>query len=300
MAEKINALLVFCEGPHDVAFCCLMFKYCFEINQISWKFSEYPAPFNHLFKTSMENHAAQDMSLDMAHKFFLPDKTLYNENRKLLVLLFNTGGKSKTDNPKNFLKDFLPLLKQSAVFPGDAKKIVNNCSYLFLYDRDHKAPSDVFSWCKNEFSQIGDEIFISEDFITDEENNLAAYCMEKTVGVYVFSKSNSLGTLEDILFPMFESARRDLVSEVGKFIDSAFTWKTEQDNAEKRIAEIARRKKAIITTMGQRNKPGSSMNVVVDQAKLISKKIFTQNNDVKLFVDFVASLAVLRTREFTN
>jgi hypothetical protein len=52
--------------------------------------------------------------------------------------------------------------------------------------------------------------------------------------------------------------------------------------------------------MGQRKKPGSSMNVVVDQGKLISKEIFTQNNEVKLFVDFVASLAVLRTREFTN
>ncbi|KHD08014.1 hypothetical protein PN36_04650 [Candidatus Thiomargarita nelsonii] len=134
--ENINALLVFCEGPHDVAFCRLMFKYCFDISQIAWKFSEYPAPFNQLFKTSMENHAAQDMSL--AHKFFLPDKTLYNEKRKLLVLLFNTGGKSKTDNPKNFLKDFLPLFENREVFSGDAKKIVNNCSYLFLYDRDHK------------------------------------------------------------------------------------------------------------------------------------------------------------------
>ncbi|RKZ53059.1 MAG: hypothetical protein DRR16_16415 [Candidatus Parabeggiatoa sp. nov. 3] len=213
--ENINALLVFCEGPHDVAFCRLMFK-------IDWKFSEYPAPFNQLFKTSMENHAAQDMSLDMAHKFFLPDRTLYNENRKLLVLLFNTGGKSKTDNPKIFLRDFLPLLKQSKVFPGDAKKIVNHCNYLFLYDRDNKEPSNVFSWCQNEFAQIEDEIFISEDFIIDEENNLAASCLTKTVGVYVFSKSNSLGTLEDILLPLFESAQSQLLNEAEKFIDIAF------------------------------------------------------------------------------
>jgi len=123
--------------------------------------------------------------------------------------------------------------------------------------------------------------------------------MEKTVGVYVFSKSNFPGTLEDILLPMFESAQSELESKARKFIDSAFTWKIEQDNAEKRIAEIAKRKKAIITTMGQREKPGSSMNVVVDQGKLISKE-FTKNNDVKRFADFVGSLAVLRTREFTN
>jgi hypothetical protein len=296
--ENINALLVFCEGPHDVAFCRLMFKYCFDINQIDWKFSEYPAPFNQLFKTSMENHAAQDMSLDMAHKFFLPDRSLYNANRKLLVLLFNTGGKSKTDNPKIFLRDFLPLLKQSKIFPGDAKKIVNHCNYLFLYDRDNKKPSDVFSWCQNEFAKIEDENFIYEDFIIEEDNNLAASCLSKTVGVYVFSKSNSLGTLEDLLLPLFESAQSQLLEEAEKFIDSAFTWKTEQDNIEKRIAEIAKRKKAIITTMGQRNKPGSSMNVVLDQGKLISKELFTQNNEVKLFINFVASLPVLR--KFTH
>jgi hypothetical protein len=298
--EKINVLLVFCEGPHDVAFCRLIFKYCFDnfvdlsSEKRGWKFSEYPAPFNDLFKASMENHAAQDMSLDMAHKFFLPDKTLYNENRKLLVLLFNTGGKTKTDNPKDFLKDFLPLFEDRESFSDDAKTIVNDCNYLFLYDRDHKQPSDVFSWCKNEFAQIGDDIFLEENFIIDDGNNLAASCMEKTVGVYVFSKSNSLGTLEDILLPMLESAQSDLVNEAEKFIDSAFTWKTEQDNIENSIAEIAKRKKAIITTMGQRKKPGSSMNVVIDQGKLISKDIFTQNKDVKLFVDFVASLAVLR------
>jgi hypothetical protein len=216
--DGINALLVFCEGPHDVAFCRLMFKYCFDMNQISWKFSEYPAPFNQLFKTSMENHAAQDMSLDMAHKFFLPDRTLYNDDRKLLVLLFNTGGKGKTDNPKKFLKDFLPQFENREVFSGEAKKIVNNCSYLFLYDRDHKEPDEVFSWCQNEFSQIGDDIFIGEDFITEEENNLAACCMEKTVGVYVFSKLTALGTLEDILLPLFESAQSQLFIEAEKFM----------------------------------------------------------------------------------
>lgn len=145
-----------------------------------------------------------------------------------------------------------------------------------------------------------DYIFIGEDFITDEENRLAASCMEKTVGVYVFSKSNSPGTLEDILIPMFESAQSDLVKETKKFIDSTFSWKIKQDNAEKKIAEIAKRKKAIMTTIGQRKKPGSSMNVIVDQGKLISKEIFTQNNDVKLFVKFVASLAALTTTKFTN
>ncbi|MCP4112705.1 MAG: hypothetical protein GY749_45455 [Desulfobacteraceae bacterium] len=291
--ENINALLVFCEGPHDVAFCRLVFKFCFKINKISWKFSEYPSPLNQLFKASMEKHAAQDMSLDMAHKFFLPDRTLYSREKKQLVLLFNTGGKTKTDNPKNFLEDFLPLLKQSKIFPDGADKVVDKCKYLFLYDRDHKTPSDVFSWCKNTFSNIGDENFISDDLKTLEGNNLAAICMDKTVGSYVFSPADSFGTLEDILLPMFESAQNEVVSKTEEFIDECFDWKTEHENNIQKTAETAKRKKAIITVSGQRKKPGSSMNVVIDQGKLIPKEVFSNNSEVRRFADFVAFLSEL-------
>lgn len=281
--ENINALLVFCEGPHDVAFCRLVFKYCFGINKKSWKFSEYPAPFNQLFKTSMENHAAKDMSLDMAHKFFLPDRTLYSQERKLFVLLFNTGGKTKTDNPKNFLNDFLPLLKQTKIFPGGANRVIDNCKYLFLYDRDHKEPSDVFSWFINTFSHIR----------TYDKNNQAASCMDKTVGSYLFSAPDSFGTFEDILLPMFESAQKEVMGKAAEFIDGCFAWETEHNVVKTKTAEIAKRKKAIITVPGQRKKPGSSMNVVVDQGKLITKDIFNNNNEVRLFADFVAFLADL-------
>ena len=128
--DNIDALMVFCEGPHDVAFCRMAFKYCFGIEQISWKFSDFPSPLNQLFKASMGKHAAQDMSLDMAHKFFLPDKTLYSEEKKCLILLFNTGGKSKTCNPRNFLMDFLPLLKISRILPDGADKTIDSCKYL--------------------------------------------------------------------------------------------------------------------------------------------------------------------------
>lgn len=129
--ELINTLIIFCEGPHDVAFCRLVFKHCFNISPINWKFSQFPTPLNQLFKTSMGNHALQDMSLDMAHSFFLPARTLYSEEKKTLILLFNTGGKTRTDNPKNFLTDFLPLLQEATRFPDGADKAIKTCNYYF-------------------------------------------------------------------------------------------------------------------------------------------------------------------------
>lgn len=133
--ENIKALMIFCEGPHDVAFCRFVFRRCLGIDKVGWKFSEYPSPLNQLFRSSMEKHAHKDLSLDMAHKFFLPDRTLYSEEHNYLVLLFNAGGKSRMDNPRNFLSDFLPLLEMSRVFPGDAEKAVSEASYYSAIER---------------------------------------------------------------------------------------------------------------------------------------------------------------------
>ncbi|MCP4149784.1 MAG: hypothetical protein GY757_18710 [bacterium] len=288
--ERLDTLLVFCEGPHDVAFCRLVFKYCFDIEKIDWKFSEYPAPLDQRFKTSMEKHAAQDMSMDMAHKFFLPDRTLYNNEKKQCVLLFNTGGKTKTDNPKEFLKHFLILLKQVKVFPDKAEKIIDKCRYLFLYDRDTQTPSEIFKWCRTAFSHIGNEGFINEDFVISEGNKQAASCMNNTFGAYVFSEPGRCGTLEDILLPMIETGRDKIVYQAEEFIDKSFKWETQHVKPKRKTTEIAKRKKAIITTVGQREKPGSSMSVIVDQGKLISKEIFVNNVNVKKFADFIARL----------
>lgn len=96
-----KALIIFCEGSHDVAFCKLVFRKLLKSEHFEHKFSSFPAPLNDLFKASLEKHLLQDMSLDMAHKFFLPDAVLKlkKESVEWLVLLFNCGGKDRTKKP---------------------------------------------------------------------------------------------------------------------------------------------------------------------------------------------------------
>ena len=108
-----KTLIVFCEGPDDLSFVKNILKNCFEATDAIGKtgkgllFSEYPSPFNSLFRVSVDKHAAQDLSLDMAHKFFLPDKTLVKDDN--MILLFNTGGKNNVDKIKILLQEFLLL-----------------------------------------------------------------------------------------------------------------------------------------------------------------------------------------------
>lgn len=55
MKTGLNALLVFCEGAHDVAFIRMIMKEMMGYDKVEIKFSEMPSPFHNLFKTAVEN-----------------------------------------------------------------------------------------------------------------------------------------------------------------------------------------------------------------------------------------------------
>lgn len=281
--SEAKALLVFCEGAHDVAFVGKVFKLGLDFQKIEWKFSEYPAPFNALFKTSVQNHAAKDLSLDMAHKFFLPDCVFQKGDN--LILVFNAGGSSQVDKVKKLLKSFLTLLSHSTVFPDNSKIIVTQAKYLFLYDADHIGTTTLFNKIKQDFLTIDDEptwAFGNWSFL---ENPFGAIAEDKAA--YIWGTNTENGTLEDILLPMFELDQKKLVENARNFVGDAFVWETDATRLKHKFAEIAARKKAIITCAGQREKTGSSMNVVIGQAKLISDPTFLTNSNVQSFVAFI-------------
>jgi hypothetical protein len=289
MKQDVKALLVFCEGPHDVAFVSLIMKSFFSFNKVTWRFSEYPAPFNQMFHTSVEQHAAQDLSLDMAHKFFLPDQVLIRESH--VVLLFNSGGKTQKDKVKSLLSDFLPLLENAKIFPGDASSVVTNAYYLFLYDADDLGAEKTREECKNAFSEIEGHHWLSGSWIVNQGNPFSAVNNEKAV--YIWGETCEKGTLEDLLIPLFNLDNPELINNATIAIDDIFSWDVYSEKLEKAVAEDSKRKKAIITLAGQRKKPGGSMNVILDQAKMISKATLISDKNVMAFAHFIMGFAEL-------
>lgn len=284
MKEK-KALLVFCEGAHDVAFVRQVFKLFFGIDKVEWKFSQYPSPFNSLFPTNVEKHAARDLTLDMAYKFFLPDWTLAKDDR--LILLFNSGGKNAyKERVKEFLGDFLPLLSNAKVFSNGENSIVSESKYLFLFDADHHSPQSVIAQAQDDLSSIGNTDWRMDAICSPENNAFGGISTDKAV--YVWANSSGNGTLEEIILPLFESEQEELIKRTAAFVNDSFKWKTDPQDNEKACAEIARKKKAIITTAGQRKKPGGSMSVILDQGKLVSGRTFRKDKRVLDFVTFVS------------
>jgi len=290
MITATKALIVFCEGPHDIAFCELVFKGLLSAKNTNEKFAQYPAPFNLLFKNCLEKHAAKDLSLDMAHKFFLPDKTLVLDD--WIVLLFNAGGKEKPQNPRTMLADLFVLLENVKVFSKGAGSVIVQVNYLFLYDADDGFPNEVFLTCKRNFGKIEDVNLIPDDFVMLELNKYAAVCGQ--CAVYVWAAADTLhGTLEDSLLPILMSYNPTAVNRASAYLLSEFQWKIESAVQKERIAEISRFKKATITLMGQGKKPGGSMNVIISQTDLFPKSQLAANKAVKLFADFIGKFTGL-------
>ena len=285
MTRDVKALLAFCEGPHDVAFVRRVLRHCLGFSKVEWRFSEFPSPFNSLFKTGVETHAARDLSLDMAHKFFLPDRVL--ERDDVVALVFNAGGKSKKQSIVDFISTFLPLYEEAATFPDEADAIVTQARFLFLYDADAERAEKVREDVKAVFDSVGDKPWLKDDWKVYEDDPAGAMSADKAL--YVWAGEGGRETLEDILMPVFRASGPERAAKVERGIDELFEWNTEHVDLKRSVAEKAKRHKAVITLAGQRKKPGSSMNVIVDQTQVLNEDVFAADNRVDSFSRFLAS-----------
>jgi hypothetical protein len=254
-----------------------------EFEIVSLPFKELPSPFHHLFKQSVVTHAAGDLSLDMAHKFFLPETILRNKSQ--FILLYNCGGNTQYDKVRELLSDYLPIIPQARVFAEDAKEIIDHVKYLFLYDADSVGINRILEQVDHEFSVISESIFLDAEW-SSSSSDFGRVSGDKAV--YVWGERAEQGTLEDILYPMFSLAQPSLLSKAESAIDDMFTWDVDNLDIVKAVSEISKRKKSVITVIGQKKKPGSSLNVIIDQSKFLKKDTLTNNGPTKDFVRFIS------------
>lgn len=285
MTSETEALIVFCEGPHDVSFVDKILRHCLSFNRVrNWVFKDYPSPLDKLFSQSVKTHAQEDLSLDMAHKFFLPDRVYESEQQ--IVLLFNSGGKTKHEQVSTWLSKFELLLEVAKpTTDGDNPRYIESAKYLFLYDADEdgidKTCRDSESW----FAEIDGEEWLGR-WERVPNNPFAALSGNKAL--YLFGADSGEGTLEDWLLPMLHKTNSVLIEKTERVVNDLFDWTIAPNQSQ--VAMTSKRQKAVITLAGQRKKSGSSMSVVIDQGGCVDNDILKQDNNVKAFADFIEQI----------
>jgi hypothetical protein len=283
MSTDVNALLCFCEGAHDVAFVRKIFRKILEYKRISVSFSELPVPLNNLFAQAVKKHGAKDLSLDMAHKFYLPDAILRKENS--YVLLFNSEGKDQFEKVRTFLTDYLRLTEQSVVLSRGSKESISHSKYLFIYDADEDGIDHKISLVYDEYRKIEKYDFIVEDLMVSSKTLFGRFSKDKAV--FIWGTCPNSGTLEDVVLPMMDNneINKSIKEKTGNALKNIFNWEIDYDDTP--VAKAANYKKALLTVAGQNNKPGKSLSVVLAESGLVTPEALRASKTVKEFVDFL-------------
>ena len=283
MASWTEAHLLFCEGPHDVAFLNQVLKKQLGFNQKELQISELPYPIGNVLKQGFLNRAAEDLRLDLAKKFFLPDQVLARKD--VLVLLFNYGGSNRDKSLPPFLAAVFELLNAPAFSEGDSVPL----SYVVFADADAAGTAAALADISKDLAQIAGQSWLTANWQAWDKLQMAAeqQTAQGCVGAYIWRQQDAdQGTLEDIVLECMGEQPR--FAETLEFVDTRFKWTpAAQAKPEEKRALAAKRLKAAFCIEGQRKKPGGSLGVVLDQADLLTPERLSASVSVQHCVRFL-------------
>lgn len=254
----MRAVLVFCEGPHDVAFARRSLEAHGGCERVDKPVGELPSPFGSsragkgLIATRYGRQALAELTVQAASHPPLPcfESVVENTATNTLFVLVGTHGQDQVDPVRDLLRDL-----NASITKGHAGTFdVSQYAAAFLFDANRKGVASKLAAFRHRYGEhFGD--------LSNLEHG--KWVMTNTVpaGCFVFHRQDQTGTLEDHLAPIVKSAWPGRYAAARRFIDD------NREDADEVSGSDAARLKAIITATGQFHLPGVSMTVVVSDRK---------------------------------
>ncbi len=277
----MKAVLVFCEGRHDVVFVqrslgshrgCTWFKE--PIGKLPSPFGPGKAAAKGLIAKRFERQSLDDLTLQAAahppHPRF--ESIIEHEVSRTIYFVVRAQGKDQTGAILDLLRDLDAMITEEP--PGTYD--VSEYAAAFLFDANDGGVNGTIEAFRERYREhFGD--------LTALEQGKWIFTPTVPVGCFIFHKEGeSTGTLEDHLAPMTESAWPDRYPKAQTFIDDN---KAEDDAV---FSKESERLKAIITVTGQFNHPGDPLSEIIGRHGL-PKEEFDQAPLSKTLVAFLAA-----------
>ena len=250
----MRAVLVFCEGTHDVVFVERSLGACANCNRMKQKIRELPSPFgaSHtvpkgLIAQRLDDLAVEDLRL---HDSYPPtpqfESVVEGPEKDMMFVLIRAGGKGKA-------KAVLRLIQYTDTLMYVGGHEVTEHAVAFLFDADDAGLNATVSAFRTAYAPY----YGSLDGIAH-----AQWLRTKAtpVGLYVFhAEGEQTGTLEHHVAPMVQAEWPERYEAARGFIDQ----NSRPDHAVS--SNDARRLKAVITAAGQFDHPGRPLGTILAQ-----------------------------------
>ena len=293
MSQWSSVHLMFCEGPHDAAFLNRLLKTQLGFTKVDLKLSELPYPISNVLQQSFKTRAAEDLRLDLAKKFFLPDYLVARD--AMLVMVFNYGGSNRQASMSPFLENVFLLLSEAAFSGAGQSANPPRFSYTIFADADVLGLVGARNQVKADLATIGGTAWLNCTW-TDLEGTGAVTQVSAfgPTAAYIWKKwTEDNGTLEDIVLECLSGDAG--LQQTLEFLDARFSWNPRADaTREEMCATAAKRLKAAFCVEGQRKKPGGSLGVVLDQANLLKSEVMEKSAAVQDCLAFLRVWLALR------
>lgn len=287
MPQWSTAHLMFCEGPHDAAVVSLLLQRELGFKQQKLKLSELPYPLANVLKTSFQNRASEDLRLDLARRFFLPEYVLSRDST--LTLVFSYGGSNRKDSMQPFLDAVFTLLSVTNFSSIELSAERPAYAYAIFADADVRGEVGTRQMIGNEFLKVGEADWLAAAW-TQIKTTKGAF--QNTgfgpAAAYVWRKSSAdQGTLEDLVLECLDGDAN--LQRTLQYLDSRFDWSPPAGAEQEQVcSHSAARLKAAFCVEGQRKKPGSSLAVILKQSGLLGTAELKRSTGVQDCVAFLA------------
>ena len=273
----MKAVLVLCEGRHEVVFVQRSLGAVAGCRWVDKPMKDLPSPFGAIRDTSRNGLIARRFerdvdSLTLRSAAYPPlpqfEPAMLDEEAGIIFLLVRANG-------KNQVAAVIELLKDVDASMGLAGIDISKYAVAFLFDADTVGLTATLETFRVDYSGH----FGNLSNAVHAKWVATATC---PVGVFVFHRTaaDETGTLEDHLAPMVESAWPERYPDARGFIDGN----------KKPCDEVSRndatRLKAIITSAGQFDHPGSPLSTMIARHG-IPQEQFAESPMSRALVDFL-------------
>ena len=252
----MKAVLVFCEGHHDVVFAQRSLGAHGGCEWVGRPIGELPSPFGRsavarkgFIARRLERNALEDRAVRATAHPPPPcfESIVENAATGTMYFMIRAQGKTQTELVVDLLRALDDTIDQP---PGTFD--VSEYAAAFLFDANGEGVAATLEGFRNRYGgHFGDLSML--------EHGEWVAGSTVPVGCFVFHRSahDPTGTIEDHLAPMVESAWPERYAEAERFVEDK---RDDDDKVSSREAECL---KAIITVTGQFNHPGDPMSVII-------------------------------------
>jgi hypothetical protein len=249
----------FFEGAHDANFVGRLLVECGSFSDEEVRVSDLPDPVDKFLVELYKLGNVEGQAIGKAEKKMPPAVALRSADGRRYFLGFVTNGATNTSSAHNIIDRLMVFASRDEI--SELSTHGHEFALMFFFDADdHGTGQTELNFANHYMGKLQE---FDQKFTCPQHRQIVS-CAGVPVGLYVFCDGSGTGTLEDCVTRLLNVPHKGSLDEAMNYL-AAHNVDLPFNTSDKQVASRAKRYKAALTVLGQREKKiaGSSLAVIL-------------------------------------